>query len=149
MTKEKAIECLNYQNETFFGGQSEALKIAISALSTEGDLISRQKVLNTLDFADKALTDEVRTVENFKAILTECIGVLSSAENKGEWLDNGFCGDCKCSVCKHEFDCDIANMRGFDFALPKFCPNCGAEMRVSEREKRNRKIIIDMLKDMI
>ena len=33
MTKEKAIECLNYQNEKFFGGQSEALKMAISALS--------------------------------------------------------------------------------------------------------------------
>lgn len=44
MTREKAIECLNYQNETFFGGQSEALKMAISALSAEGDLISRQAV---------------------------------------------------------------------------------------------------------
>ena len=33
MTREKAIECLNYQNETFFGGQSEALKMAISDLS--------------------------------------------------------------------------------------------------------------------
>lgn len=42
------------------------------------DLISKQKVLNTLDFADSALTDEERTVENFKAILTECINVLSS-----------------------------------------------------------------------
>lgn len=39
------------------------------------DSIDRQKVLNTLDFADNALTDEVRTVENFKAILTECIKV--------------------------------------------------------------------------
>lgn len=33
MTREEAIECLNYQNEKFFGGQSEALKMAISALS--------------------------------------------------------------------------------------------------------------------
>ena len=33
MTIEEAIECLNYQNEKFFGGQSEALKMAISALS--------------------------------------------------------------------------------------------------------------------
>lgn len=33
MTIEEAIECLNFQNEKFFGGQSEALKMAISALS--------------------------------------------------------------------------------------------------------------------
>lgn len=32
MTKEEAIECLNFQNEKFFGGQSEALKMAISEL---------------------------------------------------------------------------------------------------------------------
>jgi len=41
------------------------------------DLISKQKVLNTLDFADNAL-DEERTVENYKELLTECIKVLSS-----------------------------------------------------------------------
>ena len=33
MTREEAIDCLNFQNEKFFGGQSEALKMAISALS--------------------------------------------------------------------------------------------------------------------
>ena len=48
-----------------------------------GDLISRQKVLNTLDFADNALTDEDRTVEKYKELLTECIKVLPS---KGEWI---------------------------------------------------------------
>jgi len=42
------------------------------------DLISKQKVLNTLDFADNALTDEERTVEKYKELLTECINVLSS-----------------------------------------------------------------------
>ena len=47
----------------------------------------------------------------------------------GEWNDDDFCGDYVCSVCKQEFDSDIPNMRGFDFALPKFCPNCGADMR--------------------
>lgn len=50
------------------------------------DLIDKQKILATLDFADKALTDEVRTVENFKALLTECIKVLPSVENKEEWI---------------------------------------------------------------
>jgi len=33
MTREEAIECLNFQNEKFFGGQSEVLKMAVSALS--------------------------------------------------------------------------------------------------------------------
>lgn len=50
------------------------------------DLIDRQKVLNTLDFADNALTDEERTVEKYKELLTECIEALPSVENKGEWI---------------------------------------------------------------
>lgn len=50
------------------------------------DLISRQKVLNTLDFADNALTDEDRTVENYKELLMKCIEVLPSAENNGDLI---------------------------------------------------------------
>lgn len=56
------------------------------------DSIDRQKVLATLDFADKALngsptlTGEERTVETYKELLTECIKVLPSVENKGEWI---------------------------------------------------------------
>lgn len=49
------------------------------------DLISRQKVLATLDFADKAL-DEERTVEKYKELLTECIKALTSAENNGDLI---------------------------------------------------------------
>lgn len=49
------------------------------------DSIDRQKVLATLDFADKAL-DEERTVENYKELLTECIKALTSAENKGDLI---------------------------------------------------------------
>lgn len=48
------------------------------------DLIDRQAVLNTLDNMDKAL-DEERTVEKYKELLTECIKVLPSVENKGGW----------------------------------------------------------------
>jgi len=52
------------------------------------DLISKQKVLNTLDFADNALTDEERTVEKYKELLTECIKVLSSnSENPNKCFD--------------------------------------------------------------
>lgn len=50
------------------------------------DLISRQKVLNTLDFADNALIGEGRTVETYKELLTECIKVLPSVEKNGEWI---------------------------------------------------------------
>lgn len=49
------------------------------------DLISRQAVLNTLVNMGKAL-DEDRTVEKYKELLTECIKVLPSVENKGEWI---------------------------------------------------------------
>ena len=55
---------------------------------------------------------------------------VTPTEKVGQWLNDGFYGNCRCSVCKHEFDCDIANMKGFGFALPKFCPNCGAKMEV-------------------
>ena len=49
------------------------------------DYISRQAVLNTLDNMEKAL-DEDRTVEKYKELLTECIKVLPTVENKGEWI---------------------------------------------------------------
>lgn len=49
------------------------------------DLISRQKILATLDNADKFL-DEERTVEKYKELLTECIKVLPSAENDGDLI---------------------------------------------------------------
>lgn len=35
MTREEAIECLKYKNDISFGGQSEALKMAIQALEKE------------------------------------------------------------------------------------------------------------------
>ena len=69
--------------------------------------------------------------DNAIEILEDKLNALLPAtpfEKVGHWLNDGLHGDCRCSVCKHEFDCDIANMRGFDFALPKFCPNCGAKM---------------------
>ena len=47
------------------------------------DYISRQAVLNTLDNMEKAL-DEDRTVEKYKELLTECIKVLPTVENKAE-----------------------------------------------------------------
>lgn len=53
-----------------------------------GELISKQKVFATLDFADKAL-DEERTVEKYKELLTKSIKVLPSSS------ENIRCKDCK------------------------------------------------------
>lgn len=80
------VEILKEMAFTATETQRRALEEAISVLSeNKGDSISRQAVLNTLDNMDKAL-DEERTVEMYKELLTECIKVLPSAENKGEWI---------------------------------------------------------------
>ena len=93
------------------------------------DSIDRQKVLNTLDFADNALTDEERTVEKYKELLMECIKVLPSAEKEGKWIRTRTWehdGELYCSVCgfapHYEQDCD------------NFCTHCGAKMERGEHE---------------
>ena len=59
--------------------QLKDLGYSLGEKPKEGDLISRQAVLATLDNMDKAL-DEERTVEKYKELLTECIKVLPSVE---------------------------------------------------------------------
>ena len=96
------------------------------------ELISREEALSH-PFAngkydkENANYDFILGFESYKEWL-ETLPIVKDRPN-GEWNDDGFCGDYVCSVCKQEFDSDIPNMRGFDFALPKFCPNCGADMR--------------------
>lgn len=64
MTKEQIIENLEYQNEKFFGGQSETLKMAILFLSApSADVIS-------IDQANAMIKSYVSHYE----------------ENKGEWI---------------------------------------------------------------
>ena len=64
------------------------------------DLISRQKVLETLEVADTFL-DEERTVEMYKALLAECIKVLPSGS------ENIRCKDCKfLKVCGDDISPD-------------------------------------------
>ena len=96
-----------------------------------GDSIDRQKVLNTLDFADNALTDEERTVEKYKALLTECIKVLPSADVRenihGEWIKN-FLGIDICSKCGEP-------MRDRRVNHINFCNCCGADMRGKANEQ--------------
>lgn len=89
------VEILKEMAFTATETQRRALEDAISDLSeNKGDLISRQKVLNTLDNMDKTL-DEERTVDNYKELVAECIKVLPSVENKG---------DKSCNTCKNNDD---------------------------------------------
>ena len=89
------------------------------------DLISRQKVLETLEVADTFL-DEERTVEMYKALLTECIKVLPSAENKGEWIRMGEAY--VCSRCSTTCACTETADKWIWHTDDKFCRGCGAMM---------------------
>lgn len=55
-------------------------------------------------------------------------------EETTEWIDDGFCGDFRCISCGNEFESDLPNMRGFDFEIPNYCPNCGKKIRGLKHE---------------
>ncbi len=86
--------------------------------------ISRWAVLDTLDKMDKALDDD-RSVESYKALLTECYKDLPSVipipkEKIGHWIfknDNIAIptGYYQCSECEE----------GKLLNKDNFCPNCG------------------------
>ena len=102
------------------------------------DLISRQKVLNTLDFADNAL-DEERTVEKYKELLTECIKALPSASEKsqpkmGQWISSAIQGEIygqivKAFICSKCEAISIFRMVDGKIVNGDICPNCRADMR--------------------
>ena len=131
MTREEAIAILDgFKHNPLFNEQHfEALDMAISALSAEGDLISRQAVLDELEKWD---WQELYLPIHFKQILDD----VPSAENKGEWIaqDIHNCHtDFKCSKCGyiHSF----MHLYGKPTADYTYCPNCGADMREPKREK--------------
>lgn len=87
MTTEQIIDHLRYEQQELAEARGldysgvVALEEAIKELSS---VLDKQKVLAMLDFADNALTDEVRTVENFKALLVECIQVMPTSRGTGK-----------------------------------------------------------------
>lgn len=143
MTREEAIGhikdviCENNTikpNIAVFELEKEALYMAIEALEQElcEDCISRQAVIDTLDTADKFL-DEDRTVERYKAILTEAYEVLPSVNPKepktGQWVKTpkAVMGDgymWYCNKCEHQVYQDSSR----PYPSEKYCPNCGARM---------------------
>ena len=87
MTTEQIIDHLQHVKQELSEARGSdysgvlALEEAIKELSS---VLDKQKVLAMLDFADNALTDEVRTVENFKALLVECIQVMPTSRSTGK-----------------------------------------------------------------
>lgn len=133
MTREEAIRkvegCLtDYFPMEDYGKVEEIIK----ALKEKPciDVVSRQAVLNTLDFADKAF-DEDRTVETYKELLIACYKDLPSVahtQKLGRWIfvDNVH-EHARCS------ECDYGNVDLFDGKPHNYCPNCGSFMMNNER----------------
>lgn len=133
MTREEAIEIL--ENTTFIAPSmvdvDTALDMAISALSTEGDLISRQAVEEIIkaEMPERGMWEiegdkEKETVCEVCVDLMQKLSDLSSAENKGEWIyKDPFDTVPYCSKCDKELNVEFLSV------VPKICPNCGAKMK--------------------
>lgn len=89
------------------------------------DVVSRQAVLNTLDFADKAL-DEDRTVETYKELLIACYKDLPSVahtQRLRRWIFVDKAHEhARCS------ECGYGNIDLLDGKPHNYCPNCGSFM---------------------
>ena len=94
------------------------------------DAVSRQAVLNTLDFADKAL-DENRTVETYKELLIACYKDLPSVAHTQKlrrWIFVDKAHEhARCS------ECGYGNIDLLDGKPHNFCPNCGSFMMDDEQ----------------
>ena len=89
------------------------------------DVVNRQAVLNTLDFADKTLNED-RTVETYKELLIACYKDLPSVahtQKLGRWIFVDKAHEhARCSECGYG-DVDL-----FDGKSYNYCPNCGSLM---------------------
>ena len=94
------------------------------------DAVSRQAVLNTLDFADKAL-DEDRTVETYKELLIACYKDLPSVAHTQKlrrWIFVDKAHEhARCS------ECGYGNIDLLDGRPHNYCPNCGSFMIEDEK----------------
>ena len=125
MNREEAIRTV--KTDYFLMEVYEKVKEIIKALEEKPciDVVSRQAVLNTLDFADKAL-DEDGTVETYKELLIACYKDLPSVahtQKLGRWIfvDNAH-EHARCSECSY------GNINLFDGKPHNYCPNCGSLM---------------------
>ena len=125
MNREEAIRTV--ETDYFLMEDYEKVKEIIKALEENPciDVVSRQAVLNTLDFADKAL-DEDRTVETYKELLIACYKDLPSVthtQKLGRWIFVDKAHEhARCS------ECGYGNIDLLDGKSHNYCPNCGSLM---------------------
>ena len=136
MTREEAVIILDgFKNNPLFNSTHiRAFDMAISALSTDGEYIKKEDILNELgDINMDILTDEVKEIVNGLPSYS-----FPYSENKGEWIEvieekfpNGEkrIWHYECSDCGSGEPCCPINKEHWDF-----CPNCGADMRGGEKE---------------
>lgn len=117
--------------------RNEALDMAISALSTEGEYIKKSELLQHVT------TEELSDFKDCDVIHAEEIDELptysfpNSAENKGEWKmpiqDDGMSDpiyyQVRCSKCGFDLDPQTWHQELHQYGADNFCPNCGADMR--------------------
>ena len=133
MTREETIKKVeSYLTDYFPMEDYGKVEKIIKALEENPciDVVSRQAVLNTLDFADKAL-DEDRTIETYKELLIACYKDLPSiahTQKLGQWIfvDKTY-EHARCS------ECGYGNIDLLDGKPHNFCPNCGSFMMEDEQ----------------
>lgn len=155
MTKEEALKSFEEENKDFektferYGYQmspeevsavKEAIernKVAISALSTEGEYIKKSEALSKANYYETGL------ITGFEYVKTKDLNSLpsysfpDSAENKGEWKmpiqDDGMSDpiyyQVRCSKCGFDLDPQTWHQELHQYGADNFCPNCGADMR--------------------
>ena len=72
------------------------------------------------------------TVDNYSMGYQDGVRKVLSEKPKGEWIE-GENGNIKCNQCESEIRYSYLIGNKPDF--PKFCPNCGADMRTKENDK--------------
>ena len=117
----------------------DACRGAIELLEqADGDLISRQAVINALHNANISFTvvstinfkdyqrEIQEIVDNIVIAQEKAINELSSAENTAEWIDNKDVIEITQEI-QHHYMCSKCGMY-FD-RMTKYCPNCGRRMK--------------------
>jgi len=132
MSKEQIIDNLNYQNEKFFGGQSEALTEAIKALEQQpsDDCVDRNHVIATIsqhhfdkdkdnfDLLVHNLCKEVKALPPVTPTRKSGLRWIERFDNEDKWLE--------CPHCHKDSDNAYA-----------YCPNCGASFKEEKRGDSN------------
>ncbi len=122
--------------------RNEAIDMAIEALSSSeipnnSDTISRHGIFDKLRRIIESTDTNTKYNEGFRDALAFCMSEIvemppAEPEPKAwRWIDDGTELGCQCPKCGKSLDeyinCGTEYMTLTE--IPKFCPNCGADMR--------------------